>query len=350
MPDAGQLPLSPAQPGLTPWKIIQTYSAEDWEQFIVEWTEGFDTQYRQVVRLAGAGDKGRDVVGYAGEPTDPAAEWDNYQCKHYDHALRPSDIWIELGKLCVFTHRGDYTLPRRYRFVAPRGVGTKLHDLLKKPAELKKQLIANWDKDCKAEISEGEEFPLEGELKSYVEAFDFSIVWFLTPQDVLNQHQKTKYWHRRFKIDPPPRPDPGAPPDAVQPHELLYTTCLLTAYSDHLKQPGLVCDDLAKFPPLLSHFRRSRGYFFAAEALGRFSRDHFTPGAFDVLKKHVEDAVLDVTQDQHPDGYRCVLKTTEVAAGLALPHNDLVPYVGPGDKKGICHHLANDGKLCWVPS
>jgi hypothetical protein len=350
MSDAAQQSLSPLQPGLTPWKVIQTYSPEEWELFIIEWTEGFEPKYRQVVHLAGAGDKGRDVLGYIGDPTDQAAEWDNYQCKHYDHALRPSDVWIELGKLCVYTQRGDYTMPRRYRFVCPCGVGTKLHDLLKKPEELKKQLIANWDKDCKAKISEAAEFPLEDDLKAFVEAFDFGIVWFLTPQEVLNQHERTKYWHRRFKLDPPRRPDYGTPPDDVQPHELPYTTCLLAAYGDHLKQPIAASADLSQFPPLLSHFRRSRGYFFTAEALARFSRDHFSPGAFDVIKQHVADAVLDVTQDAHPDGYSCVLKTTEVAAGLPLPDNDLVPYVSPADKKGICHHLANDGKLCWVRS
>ena len=52
--------------------------------------------------------------------------WDNFQCKHYDHPLAPSDIWLELGKLCYFTHLGEYSIPRQYYFVAPRGVGTKL--------------------------------------------------------------------------------------------------------------------------------------------------------------------------------------------------------------------------------
>jgi hypothetical protein len=63
------------------------------------------------------------------------------ECKHYSNALTPSNVYLELGKLCVYTWRGDYTVPRRYRFVAPLGVGTKLHDMLRKPEELRKELI-----------------------------------------------------------------------------------------------------------------------------------------------------------------------------------------------------------------
>jgi hypothetical protein len=341
--------LSVNQPAMTPWKVIQTYSSDEWEAFIVESTEGFDPPYTQVVHLAGAGDKGRDVVGYLGDPSNSDCEWDSYQCKHYHHALRPTDIYVELGKLCVYTHRGDFRLPRRYRFVAPCGVGTKLHDLLKKPEKLRAELIANWDKYCTKEISDTEGFPLEGALKAYVEAFDFRIVWFLTPQEVLNQHQRTKYWHRRFKIEPPGRPPVDPVPEQVQTIELAYTARLFEAYADHLKRAITSADDLSTSSRLLQHFKRSRGFFFSAEALGRFSRDHW-PGAFDAVKQHVHDAVVDITQDGHADGYRCVLKVTEVAAVLPLPHSDLVPYVGPADKKGLCHHLANDGRLSWVPS
>ncbi len=350
MSDAAKLKLAAAQPGLTPWKVIQTYSADEWEEFVVEWSEGFTPAYRQVVRLAGAGDKGRDVIGYDGDPTDPKCPWDNYQCKHYAHALRPTDVYTELGKLCVYTFRGDYTVPRAYRFVAPRGVGTKLHDLLKKPAEVRRELVANWPAYCEKAISDAETFPLTGKLKEYVDAFDFRVVWFLTPQEALNQHRRTKYWHRRFKLEPPERPAAGPPPAELQPHELPYVRCLLDAYGDHLKKDVRSTDELAAVPKLEGHFRRARGYFFSAEALGRFSRDQFTPGAFDGVKEHVHSGVVDVTLGDHPDGLACLVEAAKAATGLHLPHSDLAPYVGPADKIGMCHHLANDGRICWVQS
>lgn len=349
MTQAAQTPLSPVQPGLTPGTLIQTYSPDEWERFIVEWTEGFQPSYHQVVRLGGAGDKGRDVVAYLSDPTKPKCEWDNYQCKHYDHPLQPGDVWTELGKLCVYTHRGDYTVPRLYRFVAPRGVGPKLHDLLRKPEDLKRQLIANWDKKCKSTISDSEDFPLEGELKTHVEAFDFSIVWFLTHKEILDQHRTTRYWHQRFKTERPSRPVPDSPPAEVQPHELHYVKCLLDAYADHLKQPLKTSAELINFPLLSRHFRHARECFFSAEALARFSRDNFTPGAFDAVQNHILDGVYDITLICHADGYQCLLKVAEVALHLPLPESDLKPYIGPADRKGICHRLANTRRLTWLP-
>lgn len=336
------------QPGLTPWKLIQTYSADEWEEFVVEWTDGLRSGYRQVVHLAGAGDKGRDVIVYLDDPKDPTCPWDNYQCKHYAHPLRPSDVYTELGKLCVYTFRGDYTIPRIYRFVSPIGVGTKLHDLLKRPEEVKRELIANCAGYCEKRISEKEDFPLVGELKKYVEGFDFSIVWFLTPQEVLSQHQQTRHWHRRFKIDLPKRPIADPPPAQIQPHELPYVKCLLDAYGDYLKKDVLSLDELANLPKLAQHFYRARGYFFTAEALARFSRDQFAPGAFDSVKDQVHSGVVEVTAGDHRDGYACLYEVAKAATALLLPDSDLVPYVGPADKIGMCHHLANDGRLCWV--
>lgn len=51
MPDAEQTKLDVAQSGLTPWKLIQTYSPDEWEHFIVEWSEGFQPAYQQVIKL-----------------------------------------------------------------------------------------------------------------------------------------------------------------------------------------------------------------------------------------------------------------------------------------------------------
>ncbi len=109
--------LPPDQPGLTPLKFLQTFTADEWETFIEEWTAGFEPPYVQVVRLGGAGDMGRDVIGHLAD-TRPCP-CDVYQCKHYDHPLRPTDAYLELGKLCVYTQRGEYPVPRRYRFVPP---------------------------------------------------------------------------------------------------------------------------------------------------------------------------------------------------------------------------------------
>jgi hypothetical protein len=225
-------------------------------------------------------------------------------------------------------------------------VGPKLHDLLRRPDVLRAELLANWDAYCSRNIIEGEDIPLTGDLRAYVDAFDFSIVWFLAQNDILAQHQRTRYWSRRFKVESPIRPPAGPTPLDVQPEEIPYTARLLEAYSDRLKRSVTRPEDLAIEPNLLKHFRRSRGYFYSAEALKRFSRDYF-PGGFDVISDNIYDGVVDVVEQAHPDGYECVLEVTKIAAVLALPVSDLAPHVNPGDKKGVCHHLVNDGKLSW---
>src|SRR5690606_19269926 len=129
-PPAPERPLSPREiilgQRILPERAIGTYDGDEWERFVREWAyEGLATEYTTVFRAAGAGDKGRDVVAYVTE--DPrTSPYDSYQCKHYDHALAPNEIWIELGKLVWYTFQGDYRVPRRYYFVAPKGPGPLL--------------------------------------------------------------------------------------------------------------------------------------------------------------------------------------------------------------------------------
>lgn len=349
MSQAAEQQIPPNQPGLTPLKLIQTYSAEEWEAFIEEWAEGFSPAYDQVTRIGGAGDMGRDVIGHIEPATVRPRPCDIYQCKHYDHPLAPSDIWTELGKLCVYTRNVDYPVPRHYRFVPPRGVGPTLYNLLNSPDDLRAGLIANWETHCRQRISKATDYPLEDTLKAYIEQFDFKIVWYLTPTEIVNQHQRTRYWPRRFRIDLPTRPDTPPTPTDVQSHELPYITRLLEAYGDHLDSPVRLADLPSLPQKITSNFKQSRGYFFGADALARFSRDQF-PGGFDSIKKHLHDGVVDITAQEHADGFACLLATLVQAATITLPASDLSPYVSPADKKGMCHHLANDGELTWVSS
>ena len=62
---------------LDPLEVIKIYTADDWEKFIREWVEGLRSQYKEVRRASGSGDKGRDVIGYT-ETVNADAPWDNY--------------------------------------------------------------------------------------------------------------------------------------------------------------------------------------------------------------------------------------------------------------------------------
>ena len=214
-------------PAIDRLKIV---SDEDFEDIIREWISGYcKVKYSKVRKPAGAGDKGRDVIAYIGG----GDEWDNYQCKHYDHPLYPVDIWTEIGKICYYTYKKDYILPKRYYFVSPQGVGNTLGDLLDKPIELRKGLIKEWDSKCKDKITSILSIELTTEFIAYIEAMDFSIFSSLDPQELIEQHKQTSYYSARFGGGLRRRTKPVI--NSIQNDEMLlrYVDQLFEAYTEH---------------------------------------------------------------------------------------------------------------------
>jgi hypothetical protein len=332
---------------LTPPQVIQHFSADEWEAFVLEALGASEPKYARIERRGGAGDKGRDVIACTAD-TPQAGPIDLYQCKAYGKALGLSDVWTEFGKLCVFTHRGDFPVPRRYRFAAPHGVTTPLGNLLDRPVELRTKLIENWAAQCEAKVSQGQTFPLTGDLKTYVEQFDFSIVHYRSVSELLDLHRKTTHWHVRFKRDYPARPKADMPPPDPQPHEMRYVRQLLDAYGQHTGTALADITALGAHSTLSQHFNGCRTDFFMADGLNRFYRDAQFPGAFEHVKGQVEQGIRNTVLKPHQDGYHRVCAVLEQAAGLPLAKTEYDYCVEAGDKQGICHHLANDDKLKWV--
>jgi len=85
---------------IPPVRLLQVMSAEDWEQFTVEWLSFHKANgtYQAIKRLSGPGDLGLDVVAFT-DNEGFEKPWDSYQCKHYDHALTPGEVYGEIGKI-----------------------------------------------------------------------------------------------------------------------------------------------------------------------------------------------------------------------------------------------------------
>jgi len=65
-----------------PLATIMTWDDDTWEEFIHDWlTECHTVKYITHERLGGAGDKGRDIVGFITDPHIKDYIWHNYQCK-----------------------------------------------------------------------------------------------------------------------------------------------------------------------------------------------------------------------------------------------------------------------------
>lgn len=334
-------------PLILPQLQLLIYSSDQWEGFVQEWLHYcLKKAYREVQRFTGSGDMGIDVAGFFDEKR-LAGVWDNYQCKHYDRALTPGDVWPEFGKIIWYSYLKNYVPPRHYFFVAPRGAGTSLGKLLANSAKLREELIANWDKKVKTAITSKQEVPLDGPLLAYVKAFDFSIFGTKTSLQLVEDHRSTPAFAARFGGGLPPRPSATTPPTAVASAESPFVTQLLAAYAEHT---GKAVSDPSALPTpaLKGHFQRQREAFYQAESLRVFARDSVPQGTFEALQQDIFDGVIDTHNETHADGYQKVCVVTRTARTVQITANALISCTHPKDRDGICHQLVNQERLWWV--
>jgi hypothetical protein len=328
--------------------LIQTFTPEVWEDFTEEWAYSQEKKYTEIVRYTGAGDMGLDILCFhTAEQFD--GPWDNVQCKRYACELKPSQIWVELGKIIYYSFKREYPPPANYYFAASKGLGLKLKKLLTNPEELRNELIENWDGYCKTHISETKEISLEGELRGYLDKFDFRIFKMIPIAEMIKGHANTIFYLRRFGTAGfPERPPVDLPPDKIHPRESRYVQQLFEVYSEKLAVQLNEPAQLAKYPEMEKHFNRSREVFYHAESLRNFPRDSVDPGAFDAIRDEIYHGVVDTYDMDYADGLTRVRSTLKQAAMLTPNCNALCIRVQTQDKQGLCHHLANENKFKWV--
>lgn len=326
---------------------VTVFSPEEWESFTEEWASSLDDSYVRVRRFGGSGDKGVDVIGFVSD-AGWNGEWDNYQCKRYNGSLCPSDVWIEIGKIIYYSYKEEYSPPRKYYFIASRGIGTSLERLLGNLEKLKEGAKANWGKHCQERITETDSIPLEGDLLDWFEAFDFSIFSSKSVVELIDGHAKTPFHSVRFGGGLPPRPIIAVPPEEYDMEESRYVQQLFNAYSDHLG--AIVKDVSALSSSLSSDFSRQRERFYHAESLRNFSRDTVPEGTFESLQDEIFHGVIDICDSNHEDGLARMRATVSQAASIQTVSNPLKSAVLVQDKQGICHQLANEDRVIWVPN
>lgn len=337
-----------------PVSLLQIMSADDWEAFTEEWLNYHKQQgsYASIRRYAGPGDLGLDVVAFTAAEGF-AAPWDSYQCKHYDHPLYVGDILGEIAK--VIYHSFQRTppfnqacrVPRRHVFVAPRGAGITVGRLLKDPNRLKAEVRAKWDSHCVPKLGKGIAAPLEGNLLTYFDSFDFSIFDERTGAELIEEHSKTIFHAPRFGGGLPPRDPAEPPPQEPNAAESPYLKKLFDAYGDHVGVENFVADSLKTYPNLKPHYDRQRVLFYNAESLRNFARDRTPPQTFASLQEDIYHGVIDVCERAHEDAL-ARLRAAVIAAGQTdVSGNGLNSVTGVRDKQGICHQLANDDRLTW---
>lgn len=329
---------------------LEQMDAAEYERVVGEWAYSYlkgSKDYYDVVLMGGSSDSGRDLVAYL---DDTYNRYDIYQCKHYDTPLKPSEYWIELGKLCYYTYVKEYRIPEKYYIVASKGIGAKLRKYIENPTIIGAGLIKQWDTYCggkKQILADG--ITLTNELKTYIEQFDFSIIKDISPIKFLEQFSQTNWYKYHFGGGIKKRPVSEKPNETLSSEEkkLPYVKQLLEVYSE--EDNCLYEDDneLKRNPSLFNHFTRQREGFFSAQSLKRFVRDELVDESeYETLKEQVNFGIADTYEKHYESKLERVKGTTGKAAELNLSSAE-IHDIKVQDKNGMCHELVNDGKLMW---
>jgi hypothetical protein len=327
---------------------VKIFPPDDFEGFIEEWANSLEGDvYVKVRRFAGSGDMGIDIAGFL-TTKGFAGGWDNYQCKRYDHPLRPTDIYGEIGKIIYYSWSREFPPPRKHYFVGSQDIGTSLEKLLADPSKLRAAVRENWKDYCQTKITSTKEIPLECSLLSYFDRFDFSIFDSTSVVELIKQHEKTGFHAVRFGGGLPGRPMVELPPAEPGQHESRYVRQLLDAYGDHLGESIADVAALQGHGSLSQDFSRQRERFYHAEALRNFSRDTVPDGTFASLQEEIYHGVVDVCEGAHPNGLARMRATVSHASHVTSTSNPLAPVTRVQDRQGICHQLANEDRLKWT--
>lgn len=323
-------------------RLVLALTDEELEVFVREWVSN-KTQYLEVKRFTGTGDKGRDVVGFLTEQRHEGA-WHNYQCKQYGRNLPTGTAMLELGKMFYYSFIGEFTLPTQYYFVAPRGVNRVLKNYLSNPTKFYTDFLSGWDKYCASKISQGTTIELSSDLNAHIQQWNFSNIDFLSVDEILDDESSKPVLKKWFDIDPGPAPD-GVVPEKISQDELPYIGELLNAYGE---REGLKIGfvDIEKYSDHNDHLKMQRERFFDADAFFRFYRDNTMHEDLEHLRKDMQHGVAETHRADYADSLERAYAVLKQAA-VVNPSGKLAQHARVSVKQGTCHHFVNEGKLKW---
>lgn len=151
----------------------------------------------------------------------------------------------------------------------------------------------------------------------------------------------------------PPRPHPIEPPQEIATEELVYVEELFNVYSEKSNEKCTCEEDLNKHIPLKKNFITQRKNYYSAETVRRGLRDTMVEGedSFENLKDEIYDGVIDVREREYDLAYDRLNAVMSHATTVTTSYNlnqKLLGWIGPAEKKGVCHMLVNDHRLRWM--
>jgi hypothetical protein len=335
--------------------ILKTMDEDTYEELIASWTywcfkvDG-ESQYEDVMRIGGAGDGGIDVIAFRNQSTN---DCDIFQCKHYNHPINRSDVIAELGKFLYHVFCNSLINPKSYYLMAPQNLSGKFTSTYTIPENLKSNILASWNKDIASKIEAKETFPLEGDLKAFVEGFDYSKFKIYSTDKMLADLHNDKnrhIYHQYFGIKKEEIVlKKITTPEETTDYESHYIQHLMDAYNDEHKSDNLTIDSLdgTKYN---GHFHRSRDQFWIAESVRKLSEE-IRPGdvnEFCDLEDDMIHHIADKHEEEYDNAFLHVKAVTDKATSLSIKSQSLISgYLGSGALKGVCFQLSNEDRLIW---
>jgi len=332
---------------ITPLKLIEVFTPQQWEEFIEEWLDLKKSEFHSIEKIGGAGDMGRDVIAYIEDPKgNPNYKWKCYQCKHYKDPIIPIKVYVEFAKIIYYTFNKAYPVPEEYFFVAPKDCGTSLSKLLLDENELRKAIQANWKKYCENEITTSP-VKLEGQFLNYFNQFNFKIFNKLQRKTIVEEHTKHPNHLIRFGGSLPDRPKISAAdiPSNIQSDETTYVDNLVKAYNSTGKFIFSSVNELKD--AYLVHFKKAREGFHFAEQLRVLYRDNLPVNTFEEFQDEILNGISNSLVTSYSNSFEKVKSVEDKAHQIQITSNPLKDVSKPQDRTGICHQLSNNGKINW---
>lgn len=317
------------------------------EKLVRKWADyQVDKKYKSSMRYGGAGDLGRDVIGFYTDQKHEG-EWDNYQCKQYGKTLPTDEGMCELGKILYFAHENNFTVPKNYYFVAPRGINKNLKGWILNPTQLKTNLVNQWDHYCRYKITnkKNEEVCLTYELEQTINSFDFSSVQIIDVDTIVFDSAFRHILVDEFGGDLLCAPD-GEVPEIIHDSELIYVNKVLDVYSEYDQITYSKPEDIAGHEYFEDDFIDQRERFYSAEAFRAFYRDNTVEGVLSKFEKEIKKGIKPTLLLDYPDSFQRMC-TVLSEAGKLQPSGKLAIHGKVEVKQGYCHHFANENALNW---
>jgi hypothetical protein len=333
----------------SPVTLLQMRDHIEFEKIVEDWqSDLLEKKYKKVERLGGPRDKSRDIAC-----TDQNDDLWIYQCKHYKDKISKEEVFPEIGKCCYFCFKKDFKVPKKYYFISPQGVTTPMKDLFDSPDRLKTQIKLNWDSHCSRKITEKAVIELTGDFMQFVNNLDFSIFYYYTPEQFVEDFKNSPKFEKWFGSYVKPK-KMIIVPNEIQAIEIVYIKKILDAYSDKLQKNIDKTEKLKnEHPEFLRHFEDQRRYFFSAEFVAAIDRGSHPAEFqwFEHLKNEFYEGILETVDEDAENGYIKLKKVLKRAAELNPDQrNPLTRELDMDRKKGMCHELANDEKrdVVWT--